>query len=82
MPYSKEVVKRFEEVLNSPKQFSVGRFDPNDPDVATGMTGAHLSFDGAAVFPPLTLAIFQFLKLISHLAYMILQSVHPEHTRS
>ena len=40
MPYSEEVVKRFEEVLNSPKQFSVGRFDPNDPDVATGMTGA------------------------------------------
>ena len=40
MQYSKEVVKRFEEVLNSPKQFSVGRFDPNDPDVATGMTGA------------------------------------------
>ena len=40
MPYSKEVVKRFEEVLYSPKQFSVGRFDPNDPDVATGMTGA------------------------------------------
>tara|TARA_B100000902_G_C27014787_1_gene766637 strand:+ start:392 stop:793 length:402 start_codon:yes stop_codon:yes gene_type:complete len=40
MPYSPEVVKRFEEVLNSPKQFSVGRFDPNDPNVATGMTGA------------------------------------------
>ena len=40
MAYSKEVVDRFEQVLNSPKQFSVGRFDPNDPDVATGMTGA------------------------------------------
>ena len=40
MPYSKEVVRRFEEVLNSPKQFSVGRFDPSDPAVATGMTGA------------------------------------------
>ena len=40
MAYSKEVVKRFEEVLNSPKQFNVGRFDPNDPLVATGMTGA------------------------------------------
>ena len=40
MAYSKEVVERFEGVLNSPKQFSVGRFDPNDPDVATGMTGA------------------------------------------
>ena len=40
MAYSKEVVRRFEEVLNSPKQFSVGRFDPNDPAVATGMTGA------------------------------------------
>jgi len=38
--YSKEVVERFEGVLNSPKQFSVGRFDPNDPTVATGMTGA------------------------------------------
>lgn len=40
MAYSKEVVERFEQVLASPKQFSVGRFDPNDPDVATGMTGA------------------------------------------
>ena len=40
MAYSKEVTDRFYEVLNSPKQFSVGRFDPNDPTVATGMTGA------------------------------------------
>lgn len=40
MPYSKEVNDRFYGVLNSPKQFSVGRFDPNDPNVATGMTGA------------------------------------------
>src|SRR5210317_508751 len=40
MAYSKEVVDRFEGVLNSPKQFSVGRFDPKDPTVATGMTGA------------------------------------------
>jgi len=40
MAYSKEVVNRFEGVLNSPEQFSVGRFDPNDPTVATGMTGA------------------------------------------
>jgi|TARA_B100000073_G_C23505609_1_gene481586 nitrogen fixation NifU-like protein len=40
MAYSKEVTERFYGVLNSPKQFSVGRFDPNDPNVATGMTGA------------------------------------------
>ena len=40
MPYSKEVIERFEGVLNAPKQFSVGRFDPKDPNVATGMTGA------------------------------------------
>ena len=40
MAYSKEVIERFEGVLNSPQQFSVGRFDPNDPTVATGMTGA------------------------------------------
>lgn len=40
MAYSKEVIERFEGVLNSPKQFNVGRYDPNDPTVATGMTGA------------------------------------------
>ena len=40
MAYSKEVTERFYGVLNSPQQFSVGRFDPNDPNVATGMTGA------------------------------------------
>jgi len=40
MAYSKEVVERFEQVLNSPKQFSVGSFDPKDPNVATGLSGA------------------------------------------
>ena len=40
MAYSKQVIERFEGVLNSPEQFSVGRFVPNDPNVATGMTGA------------------------------------------
>ena len=40
MPYSKEVNDRFYGVLNNPQEFSVGRFDPKDPDVATGMTGA------------------------------------------
>ena len=40
MAYSDKVVKRFEDVLNNPQKHAVGRFDPNDPDVATGMTGA------------------------------------------
>jgi len=40
LAYSKKVTDRFHQVLNSPKQFSVGRFDPNDPAVATGITGA------------------------------------------
>jgi len=40
MAYSKQVVDRFESVLNSPEKFSVGRFNPKDGDVATGMTGA------------------------------------------
>ena len=40
MAYSKEVVERFESVLKNPEKHAVGRFDPNDPDVATGMTGA------------------------------------------
>tara|TARA_E500000178_G_scaffold349248_1_gene405872 strand:- start:4098 stop:4520 length:423 start_codon:yes stop_codon:yes gene_type:complete len=40
MAYSDKVVKRFEDVLNNPQDHGVGRFDPNDPNVATGMTGA------------------------------------------
>ena len=40
MAYSKEVVERFESVLKNPEKHSVGRFDPTDPDVASGMVGA------------------------------------------
>ena len=40
MAYSKEVVDRFEGVLNDHEKHSVGRFDPNDLTVATGMIGA------------------------------------------
>ena len=40
MAYSRKVVERFESVLNNPEKHSVGRFDPKDPMVATGMTGA------------------------------------------
>jgi len=40
MPYSKKVIDRFEAVTNNPAAHGVGRFDPNDPNVATGMTGA------------------------------------------
>ena len=40
MAYSKQVVERFESVLRNPHKHSVGRFDPNDPNVATGMVGA------------------------------------------
>ena len=40
MAYSQKVVDRFERVLNNPAKHSVGRFDPKDPNVATGMVGA------------------------------------------
>jgi len=40
MAYSKEVVDRFESVLANPEKHSVGRFDPKDPNVITGMVGA------------------------------------------
>ena len=40
MAYSKKVVERFESVLKNPDKHSVGRFDPTDPDVASGMVGA------------------------------------------
>ncbi|MDC0061271.1 iron-sulfur cluster assembly scaffold protein [bacterium] len=40
MAYSEKVVKRFNDVLNNPAAHGVGRFDPNDPNVATGLAGA------------------------------------------
>jgi nitrogen fixation protein NifU and related proteins len=40
MAYSKEVVDRFESVLANPAKHSVGRFDPNDKTVITGIVGA------------------------------------------
>ena len=40
MAYSKKVVDRYNEVLNNPNAHGVGRFDPKDPNVATGMVGA------------------------------------------
>ena len=40
MAYSRKVVERFEAVTNNPAAHGVGRFDPNDPNVATGLTGA------------------------------------------
>ena len=40
MAYSNKVVDRFEDVLNNPQKHGVGRFDPKDPNVVTGMAGA------------------------------------------
>ncbi len=40
MAYSQQVIERFESVLKEPEKHAVGRFDPTDPNVATGMTGA------------------------------------------
>ena len=40
MAYSKEVVERFESVLRNPAKHSVGKFNPQDADIATGMVGA------------------------------------------
>ena len=40
MAYSQQVLDRFSSVLKDPKKHSVGKFDPNDPTVVTGMVGA------------------------------------------
>ena len=40
MAYSQKVLDRFDSVLKNPEAHAVGRFDPEDPNVATGMTGA------------------------------------------
>ena len=40
MAYSQQVLDRFDSVLKEPEKHSVGKFDPADPNVATGMVGA------------------------------------------
>ena len=40
MAYSNKVVDRFEDVLKNPEKHGVGRFDPKDPNVVTGLAGA------------------------------------------
>tara|TARA_B110000211_G_scaffold228883_1_gene285815 strand:- start:295 stop:720 length:426 start_codon:yes stop_codon:yes gene_type:complete len=40
MAYSQKVVDRFQDVLDNPAKHAVGKFNPLDPDVATGMVGA------------------------------------------
>ena len=40
MAYSQKVVDRFENALKNPAKHGVGRFDPKDADIATGMVGA------------------------------------------
>ena len=40
MAYSQQVLDRFNSVLKEPEKHSVGKFNPNDPNVVTGMVGA------------------------------------------
>ena len=40
MAYSKKVVEKFENTLNNPEAYKVGRFDPKETNVGTGMVGA------------------------------------------
>ena len=40
MAYSKKVVEKFENTLNNPEQNRVGRWNPSDSDIGTGMVGA------------------------------------------
>ena len=40
MAYSKKVIDKFENTINEPHKLSVGRWDPKEEDVGTGMVGA------------------------------------------
>ena len=40
MAYSKKVVEKFENTINEPEKYNVGRFDPKEMNVGTGMVGA------------------------------------------
>ena len=40
MAYSKKVIDKFEKTLKDPEKNSVGRWDPSEDDIGTGMVGA------------------------------------------
>ena len=40
MAYSKKVIDKFENTINEPLKHSVGRWDPKEEDIGTGMVGA------------------------------------------
>lgn len=40
MAYSKKVVDKFESTIKEPEKFNVGRFDPKELNIGTGMVGA------------------------------------------
>jgi nitrogen fixation NifU-like protein len=40
MAYSKKVIDKFEKTLKEPEKNSVGRWDPSEDDIGTGMVGA------------------------------------------
>ena len=40
MAYSKKLIDKFEKTLKEPEKNSVGRWDPSEDDIGTGMVGA------------------------------------------
>ena len=40
MAYSQKVIDKFEKTLKEPEKNSVGRWDPSESDIGTGMVGA------------------------------------------
>ena len=40
MAYSKKVIDKFERTLKEPEKNSVGKWDPSEDDIGTGMVGA------------------------------------------
>ena len=40
MAYSKKVIDKFEKTLKKPEKNSVGKWDPSEDDIGTGMVGA------------------------------------------
>ena len=40
MAYSKKVIDKFEKTLQEPEKHSVGKWDPSESDIGTGMVGA------------------------------------------
>ena len=71
MAYSSKVVDRFEDVLKNPAKHGVGRFDPKDPNVVTGLAGAPLVGKTIPSLPKIEIFLLSDIPIIGNILFSI-----------